>query len=161
MRVGIYTIAVVAIAALGAGPTSARETHRPIATSSRACRHVAWRSLRDGNQHCPTYHSLLSDRAFARLRWSSWGGSTARGTGAFICTHRDPNYCGTTPFQTYGRVTIVLSQLTRCSNGLIYAKINVAFRDVVTQVLSHDHWSYRCHPTYSTVPSGTTGAGGG
>lgn len=144
----LVSLVVVAGAAATASPAQAAH-----------CARVAWRSFRDGDQHCPRYHSLLSDRAFSGIRWSSWGGPVANGIGSFICTHADANYCGNTPYQTYATVAIRLSRPTTCGRIRIYTRIKVSTITVFTsgQALQAS-WGYRCRPV---VPARGLGGGGG
>lgn len=122
------------------------------AVTARHCSGVVWRSVRNNDQLCPTSHSLLSDRAFAHLHWSSWGGQTARAVGDYVCSG------GGCP-GTLARVSIKLSSPLACSGGVkIYSRISVVSRGGQAPEFSSAAWSYHCHPR--DAPSGLGGGGG-
>ena len=154
----VLTAAVgCAISSSAAGHGSRQLQGPAIATNARDCNAVAWRSERDGDQYCPRYHSMLSDFAYSRIRWSSWGGPAANGTGAAICTHPSARYCGRSAYQTYAIVAIRLSRPTTCSDGTrIYTRILVRTIRVFPGggPPGKNSWGYTCSG------SGERGGGG-
>jgi len=59
---------------------------------------------------CADANGLLEN-----MRWSAFGGSTARGTGSYSYNDCSPN-CAAGHFHTYP-VTVTLTQARRCSDG--------------------------------------------
>jgi|SRR5450759_1314097 len=75
-------VSLIAAAALSAPGTAAAIEGKPRATPARrSCRGIAWHTLRDGTQYCPSTHGVLADVQWVKLTWSSWGGPVANGRG--------------------------------------------------------------------------------
>ena len=68
---------LLAIGGAGASASPAQRSFR----ASRGCGEVYWRSLRDGDQLCPSAHSMLADVDWIDLRWTRWGRDGALGHG--------------------------------------------------------------------------------
>jgi hypothetical protein len=89
--------------------------------AARRCVAVYWRTARNGPQLCPRSHSLLADRALANLVWSSFGGSSARAVGDYVCTG---SACDFGP----QAVSVTLSRVRKCSDGVqIYSRFSLTF----------------------------------
>lgn len=104
-------LALACIAAIGVEAGGSAQA-RP------SCSGAAWRTLRDGTQVCPRYHSLISDYALTHLRWTAWNAGEARATGTLSCVHH--SYCrGLRP----QRLSIRLSRAHVCADGVrIYSR---------------------------------------
>jgi len=59
------------------------------------------------------------------LRWSSWGGSTARATGSVRANDCTP-YCAAGHFHSY-RARVVLDRRTSCGTVLVYLRLAIHY----------------------------------
>ena len=146
--------AAVAITALAAslhaasGVASVDKGSRSAGSTRARCRGIYWRTMRDGSQICPRSHSLLADRAFSALRWSSWSSSGARARGYYICT--DSACYG----QLLAHVLVKLSKVHRCPDGVrIFTRFDAYFSPRAPETGAHWGWRIACN--------GTAGGGGG
>jgi hypothetical protein len=124
LLVGVSVIAGVAFSA--PGTAAAITGNNPRATPARrSCRGIAWHTLRDGTQYCPSTHSMLSDVGWVKLTWSSWGGPIANGRG--YEDHRNYTPDGIR-FEELTPIGIRLSGPKQCSRRLrIYSWITVTY----------------------------------
>jgi hypothetical protein len=79
----------LALVGAPSAPAPVTLTAKPTPATSQAksasgglwCRSVIWRSLRNGEQNCPTRRSVLADLSWIKLRWTQWNTRGAVGTG--------------------------------------------------------------------------------
>jgi hypothetical protein len=117
------------------------------ASGGLSCRSVIWRSLRNGEQNCPTSHSVLADLSWIKLRWNQWNTQEAVGTG--VSAH----YTGS-KIDMRTPITIRLTRVRTCQGqppARIYSHVEVT--DSVDHVRQRGGWSYDC--------AGRGSAGGG
>jgi hypothetical protein len=121
----------------------------PIARTAEAslgaagCQQIVWRSLRDGDQVCPTSHSILADVSWIELRWTRWGSTDADGSGVAVHYSTGARIDMRTP------IHIRLYRVRACLDGArIYTRITL-----MQPKQSDATWTYSC--------GGSGGGGGG
>jgi hypothetical protein len=82
--------------------------------AARHCSGIYWRTLRNGPQICPGFHGLLADVSLRRLKWSSWGGGEANGSGYYAHTVFPNSHLA----YYLSPVTIRLSRPKLCRDGV-------------------------------------------
>jgi hypothetical protein len=123
----------------------------PSRVPKRHCAEVYWRTRRDGAQLCPATHSLVADLSLVRLRWSSWGSSTAKASGFIAHTVFPKNHLA----YSLSPVSVRLSQPKRCPDGMrIYSRYDlITYTRRGHRRIGRDGYGIRCN--------GETGGGGG
>jgi hypothetical protein len=127
--------------------------------NGRRCAPVYWRTGRDGDQRCPSSHSIIADLSYADLHWTDWTSSEANAHGDDLQFDDAP---GPRPGSVVQALTIKLSRVRRCSDGRrIYTRFSGTFyatqriiglnariplMPTTGPIKSHFHRSYSCNP---------------
>jgi hypothetical protein len=115
------------------------------------CGRIFWRSIRNGDQICPRFHSILSDWDWKRLRWTRWNDREALGTG--LAVHQLGG-----PVDARDPIRIRLSRTVRCPDGRrIYTRIHATWDYGGSVGTRRYQWRYYC----KARPTKGPGGGGG
>src|ERR1700677_2112865 len=115
LAASVAAILVATAAAASAPTTGPRRTPVRMRSTARiACAPVYWRTERDGDQRCPSSHSVLAEISYTDLHWTMWTRTQADGYGDVLALDAVP---GPRPGSTVQAFEIKLTHVRHCSDG--------------------------------------------
>ena len=130
----------------------------------RDCASVYWRTGRDGDQRCPSTHSIIADLSYNDLHWTDWTNSQANAHGDVLQFDDAP---GPRAGSIVQALKITLTRVRRCSDGRsIYTRLTgtlyaaqriiglnapIPLMPATGEIKSRIHRSYGCNPALGGI----------
>ena len=166
LAASVAAILVATAAAASAPMRGLRRTPVSMRSTARiACAPVYWRT-EDGDQRCPSSHSVLADSSDTDLHWTMWTRTQADGYGDVLALDAVPGPRHDSSVQPF---KVKLTHVRHCPDGrwiytrsseTIYAtlrtigpKARVPLMRAKGRIATQSHPSYGCNPTPPGSPA--------